>query len=65
MQDNLTDTKVRNAKAADKPYKLTDGRGMYLLVTPKGQKWWRLDYRLHGKRKTPLFWSQDCRRLHP
>ncbi len=52
MQDNLTDTKVRNAKAADKPYKLTDGRGMYLLVTPKGQKWWRLDYRLHGKRKT-------------
>ena len=36
MQDNLTDTEVRNAKAGDKPHKLADSRGMYLLVTPKG-----------------------------
>jgi hypothetical protein len=48
----LADVAVKNAKAKEKPYKLADGGGMYLLVTSKGQKWWRLDYRLHGKRKT-------------
>ena len=34
----LTDTTIRNAKAREKSYKLTDGGGMYLLVTPKGAK---------------------------
>ena len=52
MKDKLTDTAVKNAKAKPKAYKLADGGGMYLLVTPKGQKWWRFDYRLHGKRYT-------------
>jgi integrase len=52
MLGKLTDTKVKNAKAETSPYKLADGGGMYLLVTPKGQKWWRLDYRLHGRRQT-------------
>ena len=47
---DLTDIAVKQAKA--KPYKLSDGEGMYLLVTPKGQKWWRFDYRLNGKRYT-------------
>lgn len=48
----LNDTKAKNAKAKDKTYKLTDGGGMYLQVTTKGQKYWRLDYRYAGKRKT-------------
>ncbi|MBE1162338.1 tyrosine-type recombinase/integrase [Dyella acidiphila] len=48
----LTDTAVRKAKPADKPYKLTDGDGLYLLVNPNGSKWWRFDYRFAGKRKT-------------
>jgi integrase len=48
----LTDTAVKNAKARDKAYKLTDGDGMYLYVTTKSQKYWRLDYRIHGRRKT-------------
>jgi integrase len=48
----LTDTAVRNAKARDKAAKLTDGAGMYLLVQPTGGRLWRLDYRIHGKRKT-------------
>jgi len=48
----LTDVKVRNAKAQTKPYKLTDGRGMHLLVTPTGAKLWRLFYRYGGKQKT-------------
>ncbi|CAJ2719745.1 phage integrase [Burkholderia pseudomallei] len=47
----LTDSIAKNAKPADKPYKLTDGRGMYLLVQPNGAKYWRMAYRLHGKQK--------------
>jgi integrase len=47
----LTDTAVRNAKLAEKPYKLTHGKGLYLLVNATG-KYWRLDYRFAGKRKT-------------
>jgi len=49
----LTDTTCKNAKAnPDKAYKLTDERGLYLLVSKKGGKWWRFDYRFGGKRKT-------------
>lgn len=48
----LTDTAIKAAKAAEKPIKLTDGGGLYLLVQPSGSKWWRLDYRFEGKRKT-------------
>lgn len=48
----LTDVKVRNAKARAKPFKLTDERGMHLLVTPTGAKLWRLFYRFGGKQKT-------------
>lgn len=48
----LTVLEVNKAKAADKPYKLADGDGMYLLVHTNGSKYWRMDYRLDGKRKT-------------
>ena len=48
----LDATKVKNAKAKDKPYKLTDGEGLFLLVTPNGKKGWRLSYRFDGKQKT-------------
>lgn len=48
---HLTDLQLRNAKQANKPYKLTDGGGMYLLVTPAGGKYWRLKYRFAGKEK--------------
>ena len=48
----LTDTEIRNARPKDKPYKLTDGQGLYLLVTPKGSKLWRLKYRIGGIEKT-------------
>ena len=47
----LTDTAVRTAKPTDKPYKLADEKGMYLLVNPNGSKWWRLKYRFLGKEK--------------
>jgi len=47
----LTDTAIRNAKPQNKQYKLTDEKGMYLLVNNAG-KYFRLDYRFAGKRKT-------------
>ncbi|MEK2601956.1 Arm DNA-binding domain-containing protein [Burkholderia arboris] len=37
----LTDIKIRQAKAGNKPTKLTDGNGLYLLVKPSGSKLWR------------------------
>jgi len=48
----LTDVKVRNTKPGEKPVKLTDGGGMYLLVTTSGGKCWRMKYRFGGKEKT-------------
>ncbi|CAJ0711967.1 tyrosine-type recombinase/integrase [Ralstonia mannitolilytica] len=47
----LTDAACRQTKAKDKPQKLTDGAGLYLLVNSTG-KYWRWDYRFEGKRKT-------------
>lgn len=47
----LSDTAIRNAKAKEKPYKLSDEKGLYLLVNQSG-KYFRLDYRFAGKRKT-------------
>jgi integrase len=49
---SLTDARIRNAKPMAKSYKLSDGGGMYLLVTPGGGRYWRLDYRFVGKRRT-------------
>ncbi|WP_321854050.1 tyrosine-type recombinase/integrase [Paraburkholderia tropica] len=49
---NLTDLAVRNAKPKEKPYKLTDGDGMFLLIQPNGGKYWRLAYRYLGRQKT-------------
>ncbi|MGN6366472.1 tyrosine-type recombinase/integrase [Asticcacaulis taihuensis] len=41
----LTDIALRNAKATEKPYKLTDEKGLYLLVTPSGGRLWKLKFR--------------------
>ncbi|MGK2952578.1 MAG: tyrosine-type recombinase/integrase, partial [Thiobacillus sp.] len=48
----LTDIAVRNAKPADKPYKLSDERGLYLHVMPNAGRYWRMNYRHAGKQKT-------------
>ena len=71
----LTDTAIRNAKPQQKQYKMTDGRGLYLLVTKTG-KYFRWDYRFGGKRKTFAYgvypdvtlkqvreWHTDYRRI--
>jgi len=48
----LTEVACRSAKAADRPFKLTDGHNLYLLVQPDGTKLWRWNYRFAGKQKT-------------
>jgi len=48
---HLTDTAIRKAKPGDKPFKLFDERGLFLLVTPSGGKWWRFKYRFDNKEK--------------
>lgn len=47
----LTANEIKNAKPKEKEYKLFDGGGLYLSITPKAQKWWRLKYRFEGKEK--------------
>lgn len=47
----LTDITIRNAKPRAKPYKLTDGLGLYVLVQPTGSRLWRLKYRIGGLEK--------------
>lgn len=47
----LTDKKIKASSPRSKPYKLSDGSGMYLLVHPKGSKYWRFKYRYDGKEK--------------
>lgn len=48
----LNDRQIKHSKPKDKPYKLTDGNGLYLHITPAGGKLWRLKYRIDGKEKT-------------
>ncbi|KTC93371.1 tyrosine-type recombinase/integrase [Legionella cincinnatiensis] len=47
----LKDVQIRNAKPREKQYKLFDERGLFLIVTPKGKKWWRFRYAFDGKEK--------------
>ncbi|KNY13647.1 integrase [Shinella sp. SUS2] len=48
----LTDVFCRNVKPSEKPQKISDGGGLFLLVEPRGSKLWRLAYRFNGKQKT-------------
>ena len=47
----LTDTAIKKVKPGPSPAKLSDGKGMYLLVTESGSKLWRWKYRADGKEK--------------
>ena len=47
----LTDVAIRNAKPREKPYKVGDTLGLFLLVQPSGGKLWRVKYRIDGKEK--------------
>lgn len=45
----LSDTKIRNLKSREKPYKVSDFEGLFVLVKLSGSKSWRFKYRLDGK----------------
>lgn len=51
----LTDTQIRKAAPQDKDYKLGDSGGLYLFVTAKGAKIWRMKYRYAGKEHRLIF----------
>lgn len=64
----LTDKEIKAANPKQKEFKLFDGGGLYLSITPKNQKWWRLKYLLNGKEKRislgvyPTISLQDARK---
>ncbi len=66
----LSEMTIRKAKPGAKPYKLSDGDGLFLLVQPTGGKWWRYKYRFAGKEKLlalgiyPLISLADARERH-
>ena len=47
----LTDTEIRKSKPTDKGYRLPDGKGLFLFITPTGGKLWRFKYRHDAKQK--------------
>ena len=47
----LTDTAIKKLKPGVKPLKVSDERGLYLLINPTGSKLWRWKYRFDGKEK--------------
>jgi len=52
-ENKLTDAKARAAKPRDKAYKLFDGKGLHLFVSPTGSKTWRVAYRINGRAQNP------------
>ena len=66
----LTNREIENTKPIGKPYKLTDGGGLCLLIAPSGAKLWRWRYYFEGKEKMmafgeyPLVSLKDARELH-
>ncbi|EJF5607537.1 integrase arm-type DNA-binding domain-containing protein [Salmonella enterica] len=51
----LTDTAIRKTKPTEKPFKLADSSGLYLLIKPNGSKLWYMKYRIDGKEKKLAF----------
>lgn len=47
----LSELQIKNVKPAEKPYRMADGGGLYIEVSPAGGKLWRLKFRIHGKEK--------------
>jgi hypothetical protein len=56
----LTSLAVQNAKPKEKPYKLSDGDDLYLLVQPSGSKLWRFRYQFAGKENMLALGSPRC-----
>ena len=50
--EKLSAVEIKTAKPKDKTYKLADGGGLYLQVSPDGGMYWRYQYRFLGKQKS-------------
>ena len=67
---NLTAIQVKTAKPKVKTYKLSDGAGMYLEITPKGAKYWRTKYYYANKENSlslgiyPTVSLKEAREVH-
>lgn len=48
----ITAIEIKKAQPREKPYKLSDGKGLFIMVNPTGSKYWRMSYRYGGKQKT-------------
>jgi len=55
MPKSLSEATVRNSKPKSRPYKLSDGEGLFLLILPSGGKYWRMRYKFAGKEKLLAF----------
>lgn len=51
LKGQLTDLKLRNLETREKPYKVADGNGLFVLISPSGLRAWRWKYRFAGKEK--------------
>ena len=66
----LTDLAIKGAKPKEKSYKLSDGGGLYIEISPAGGKWWRYKYRFNGKESRlslgtyPDVGLKEARNLH-
>jgi integrase len=66
----VLDLEIKNAKPQKKPYRLSDGGGLYLVVAPSGGKLWRWSYEFNGKEKLlsygpyPAVSLAQARQLH-
>lgn len=52
---SLTDTEIKKVKHDKKQFKLSDGKGLYLVIKTNGTKMWRYDFSFGGKRKSMSF----------
>ena len=51
LKGHLTDLNLRNLSTRDRPYKVADGNGLYVLVSPTGLRAWRWKYRFASREK--------------
>ena len=51
----LSEFPIRKAKPKEKPYRMSDGLGLYLLIQPSGSKLWQMRYRFNNKQNVLSF----------
>ena len=51
----LSNTKLGSIRPKEKPFKVADEKGLFLLVNPNGSMYWRIRYRLAGREKSLSF----------